>query len=176
MAAALSEEQILRYSRQILLKEVGGAGQRRLLDAKVLVCDAGPVGATAADFLEASGCQTLGDSPQRGLSPDPEAPTIALGPASTAWHGTGPWLAWGGAGDEARLVVRAPDACADCFRESVGGLSNVAEPFALFVGSTAALVAQRVLLGALQDVRAYRLRPPALIDPAPITRCASHAD
>lgn len=40
-AVALSDEQIERYSRHIILKEVGAKGQKKLLNAKVLIIGAG---------------------------------------------------------------------------------------------------------------------------------------
>ena len=42
---ALTDEQIERYSRHIILKEVGAKGQKKLLNAKVLIIGAGGLGA-----------------------------------------------------------------------------------------------------------------------------------
>jgi len=56
----MKEEQIERYSRNIILKEVGGKGQKRLLDSKVLIIGAGGLGSPAALYLAAAGVGTIG--------------------------------------------------------------------------------------------------------------------
>jgi molybdopterin/thiamine biosynthesis adenylyltransferase len=55
-----NDEQIQRYSRHIMLKEVGGKGQRKLLDGKVLIIGAGGLGAPVALYLAAAGVGTIG--------------------------------------------------------------------------------------------------------------------
>jgi molybdopterin/thiamine biosynthesis adenylyltransferase len=56
----LTEEQIERYSRHIILKEIGGAGQEKILKAKVLIIGAGGLGAPIALYLAAAGVGTIG--------------------------------------------------------------------------------------------------------------------
>ncbi|KAF0219495.1 MAG: UBA/THIF-type NAD/FAD binding [Geobacteraceae bacterium] len=55
-----SEEQIERYSRHIMLKEVGGKGQKKLFDGKVMIIGAGGLGSPIALYLAAAGIGTIG--------------------------------------------------------------------------------------------------------------------
>jgi adenylyltransferase/sulfurtransferase len=56
----LSDEQLERYARHIILREVGGAGQARLRDARVLIIGAGGLGSPALLYLSAAGIGTIG--------------------------------------------------------------------------------------------------------------------
>ena len=55
-----SEEELLRYSRHILLQDVGVEGQEKIKEAKVLVVGAGGLGAPVSLYLAAAGVGTIG--------------------------------------------------------------------------------------------------------------------
>ncbi|MEC3948444.1 HesA/MoeB/ThiF family protein [Sphingobium sp. HWE2-09] len=55
----LSDEQLERYARHIVLKEIGGAGQARLLSADVALIGAGGIGSPAILYLAAAGVGTI---------------------------------------------------------------------------------------------------------------------
>jgi len=57
---SFTNEQMERYSRHIILKEVGAKGQTKLLNSKVLIIGTGGLGAPAAMFLAAAGIGTIG--------------------------------------------------------------------------------------------------------------------
>ena len=59
-AGALTPYQVRRYSRHIIMPQVGSAGQRALLDSKVLIIGAGGLGSPVAIYLALAGIGTLG--------------------------------------------------------------------------------------------------------------------
>ncbi|HKW86174.1 MAG TPA: HesA/MoeB/ThiF family protein, partial [Nitrospiraceae bacterium] len=65
-----TDEQITRYSRHILLPEVGGKGQKKIAKSRMLIVGAGGLGSPAALYLAAAGVGTIGliDSDEVDLS------------------------------------------------------------------------------------------------------------
>ena len=57
---SLTDTQIERYARHILLPEIGGAGQAKIKNAKVLVVGAGGLGSPIIQYLAAAGVGTIG--------------------------------------------------------------------------------------------------------------------
>src|SRR5690606_35984048 len=56
----LSDQELERYARHIVLPEIGGAGQQKLKRARVLVLGAGGLGAPVLHYLAAAGIGTIG--------------------------------------------------------------------------------------------------------------------
>ena len=60
MKNSLNKKIIERYSRQIVLKNIGTIGQKLILNSKVLIIGAGGLGCPVADYLSRAGVGTLG--------------------------------------------------------------------------------------------------------------------
>lgn len=148
---SLREDQIVRYSRHVLLKEVGGRGQQRLLSSGVLVEGDSPALDVAMAYLAASGTPVVVGTRSIGGFVDGQpladfAPDALASPASvTGW--LGPWARR--PTDPARFRVALADGlvtAAPAGHEWLEVPDGVpAEPVAL--GSLAALLVQRFVLG-----------------------------
>src|SRR5690606_37168728 len=66
---ALNDEQLERYARHIVLKEIGGPGQQKLLKARALIVGAGGLGSPCLIYLAAAGVGTIGIVDDDTVSP-----------------------------------------------------------------------------------------------------------
>jgi len=60
MNLKLNKNQIERFSRQIILKDIGTLGQKRIIQSKVLIIGMGGLGCPVAEFLTRAGCGSIG--------------------------------------------------------------------------------------------------------------------
>ena len=198
---ALSEEQILRYSRQILLRAVGGHGQERLLAGGVRLEATGTAGLTAAAYVAAggtavqageaplapgaegflAGAEAIGQPGARVLAevlPDVNADAVPprgtgrLAELPAAWEGEGPWVALGGEGTRGVLVFRGAAGCAGCFEATTRGLGPPPSgALGVGLGALGALALQRLLLGMEPALGALAWEAPGVLTDLPVRRC-----
>ena len=195
---ALSEEQILRYSRQILLREVGGRGQERLLAAGARVEFHTGAGETAAAYLAAGGTPVV--ALPEPLRPGAEGFLVSAGdvgqPAEAVlaralpdargarspgrlaelpavWEGEGPWVALGGEGAARGVVVfRGASGCADCFAASLEGLGPPpGGALGVGLGALGALIFQRLVLGLGPGLGVHGWEAPGGLTEGTVRRC-----
>lgn len=171
----LSEHQIHRYSRQILVTEIGGIGQMRLLAGGVTLATGGAAAQVGAAYLAASGiaisAQGAVQAGEEGflfsssdvgapryaalqgaltdLNPDAVGPRgsgcLAALPAS--FSGPGPWVAIGGSKHQGAILYRSERGCEDCFRETAAALDEPPDGASfVLLGAFSALVYQRICL------------------------------
>ncbi len=141
---ALREDQIVRYGRQILLREVGGRGQERILSSPVRVLGSGPVIDDAIAWLASGGTPVEGTASSGFLVPitSPSAPPLV----ELLAHGEE------GCATLQNLVVvgkgvafRTESACDSCWKNLLSTLEPAPQPAP--AGALAALTAQRIALG-----------------------------
>ena len=164
MTAALTEEEIHRYSRQILLGAVGGEGQRALLRTCARVRGTSQALMTAAAYLAAGGTplKWIETHPSGGfwvgVATDASAgsqssagePCLSeglLGEGGAVFAGSAPWVALGSRGGVGAVVFRGEEGCLPCFAARVSELGPPAEGApATALGALAALLFQRLLV------------------------------
>ena len=198
---ALSEAQILRYSRQILLKDVGGRGQEALLEGGARLEASGPAGLTAAAYLAGGGtpvvatetplapaavgflvsAEDVGQPASTVLSrvlPDVNPDAVAaqgtgrLAELPSAWSGEAPWVALGGDGSRGAVVFRGSQGCVWCFGETVRTLRPPPlGVLGLALGTLGALVFQRLRLGLGEPLGGRWLVAPGQLAELDIHRC-----
>jgi len=141
----LSEAQIERFARQIILPEVGGRGQVRLLEATATVAGSSAAAHFAGDLLERAGLTTRGAGPADVvLDFSADRGAIAAG-GRLARDARRPFIVALAGDDTAEVATLVGAPCVDC--APLGTVAGEpAAPLALALGALAAGEALRVLL------------------------------
>lgn len=179
---AFTSDEIDRYARHLVLRDVGGPGQARLQDARVLVVGAGGLGAPLIQYLAAAGVGTIGivDDDRVSLSnlqrqvihgtPDvgrPKGESAAAAVARLNPHVAVEIHATRITGENARELVRGYDLVAD-------GSDNFETRYAVsdacfHEGKPLVTAALGAFDGSLTTIRAYETGPEG--KPNPTYRC-----
>lgn len=147
----MDDFQIQRFERQILMRGVGGRGQKALLEARVHVCGEPADALTiAAEYLVAAGCSvafenapssatTFKETPR--FSPLSETPTLEMFgtpmPARIAAHAQ----VWIGS---TTIAYCAGNGCRQCFRALVNDVGDAVDP--ILLATAGALASVRLML------------------------------
>lgn len=152
----MREDDIQRYGRQILLRELGGRGQRRLMETTVRVAGQSAAMESAVTYLRAGG------------TPVGDAGSVALITRSTTAPANQPLVVLGNG-----VVWKTADACPDCFTKTLASLTGESmSPIVL--GSLAALTVQRLILGWADPLGAVLWDGNRLQNRGP-ERCSQHS-
>lgn len=199
---ALREEQILRYSRQILLKDVGGRGQAAMLEAGARLEGSGPAGLTAAAYLAAGGTPVTASEdrlepaavgflvsaeevgrpasevlsrvlPEVNLDAASPRPGGRIAELPAAWSGEAPWVALGGDGARAAVLFRGSQGCVWCFGETARTLGTPPRGvLGVALGALGALAFQRLRLGLGPELGGRWLVAPGQMEALQLRQCA----
>lgn len=140
---SLQPDEIVRFSRQILLPQVGGRGQARLLAARFGVEGRGAALQSAKDYLEAGGCK-FSPSGEGGLLGDPACRKMGQPQLILGRHRQACVVLW--------LHAFGCRACFEATRETLSPLED--DAMSVSHGALAALVFQRLLWGLEGDLGA----------------------
>ena len=177
----LTDEQSRRYSRHVLLEEVGGTGQEKLLETTVHVRGGGTAMETAATYLAAGGSPLDWEGaeyPAFFLAGDVGEVLEDLNPGSITGIGDEAYV------DPPRLISAAgtvtvgatqlawfpAPACADCVKAQAPGRGDPE------IGALAAIAMQRLILGLEKEAGALKLDLKQGKDArVAVPRCPKHA-
>lgn len=162
-----------RYSRQILLREVGGLGQKKLFAAPVQVCGWSDALEIAVTYLAAGGSPIVGARPGSTFLKDHRLPESSAAPIAAVCtpDQPSPLPLEVVVGDE--LALRTPTTCAACWsltRARVGTRPH--SP--VIAGALAALLLQRQVLGFAGEIQRFVWRE-GQFQPAELVRCPEHS-
>ena len=176
----LSEPQIQRYARQLLLRDVGETGQEALGTVRVDLALEGALASAAAAYLRAGGTEVhlaptasgewastpplLGSAPVRRL-------TVVAAPGAPEREGV---VAGSSAGAHVLWSIAA-DGCRTCLRQATRHLAppDVRGPASVQLGSLLALLVQRRALGLASLLEGVEVSPAGVLS-APAARACPH--